>query len=70
MIPLTDKENKPYEKQKVCYMCEKEFSTDENDKIHLNCTIKSVIIVITLENLEHLLLVFVISDTKHQKKLL
>ena len=32
MIPLTDKENKPYEKQKVSYMCEKEFSTDENDK--------------------------------------
>ena len=32
MIPLTDKENKSYEKQKVCYICKKEFSTDENDK--------------------------------------
>ena len=32
MIPLTDKENKFYEKQKVCYICKKEFSTDENDK--------------------------------------
>ena len=32
MIPLTDKETKPYEKQKVCYICKKEFSTDENDK--------------------------------------
>ena len=32
MIPLTDKETKSYEKQKVCYICKKEFSTDENDK--------------------------------------
>ena len=32
MIPLTDKENKSYEKQKVSYICRKEFSTDENDK--------------------------------------
>ena len=32
MIPLTDKETKPYEKQKVCYICKKEFSTDETDK--------------------------------------
>ena len=32
MIPLTDKENKFYEKQKVCYIWKKEFCTDENDK--------------------------------------
>ena len=32
MIPLTDKENKSYEKQNVCYICTKEFNTDENDK--------------------------------------
>ena len=32
MILLTDKENKFYEKQKVCYICKKEFSTDEKDK--------------------------------------
>ena len=31
MIPLTDKENKSYEKQKVCYICKKDFSTD-NDR--------------------------------------
>ena len=30
MIPLTETES--YEKQKVCYICEKEFSTDKNDK--------------------------------------
>ena len=32
MMPLTDKETKSYEKQKVCYICKKEFGTNENDK--------------------------------------
>ena len=32
MIPLTDEENKSYKKQKVCYMCKKEFSTDDDNK--------------------------------------
>ena len=32
MIPLTDKENKSYKKQKVCYICKKEFSTDDDNK--------------------------------------
>ena len=32
IIPLTDEETKFYEKQKVCYICKKEFSTDKNDK--------------------------------------
>ena len=32
MISLTVEENKSYEKQKVCYTCKKEFSSDENDK--------------------------------------
>ena len=32
MIPLTDEENKSYEKQKVSNICKKEFNTDENDK--------------------------------------
>ena len=32
MIPLSDKETKSYEKKKVCCICKKEFSTDENDK--------------------------------------
>ena len=31
MIPLTDKENKFYKGQKVCYICKKEFSTDDID---------------------------------------
>ena len=41
MIPLTDEENGSYEKQKVCYICKKEFNTDEfntdeNDKNEFN----------------------------------
>ena len=32
MTPLTDKENKSYQKQKVYYISKKEFITDENDK--------------------------------------
>ena len=32
MIPLTDEETEFYEKQKVCYICEKEFNIDKNDE--------------------------------------
>ena len=32
MIPLADKNNKSYGKEKNCYICKKEFDTDENDK--------------------------------------
>ena len=32
MIPLTDEETESYEKQKICYICKKEFSTDKNDE--------------------------------------
>ena len=45
MIPLTNEEKESYEKQKVCHICKKEFSTDRN-------TIKLEIIVITRKNLE------------------
>ena len=31
MIPLTYKENKCYKNQNVCYICKKEFSTDNDD---------------------------------------
>ena len=35
MIPLTDEENKSHKRRKVCYICKKEFSTDdENKKYH------------------------------------
>ena len=32
MIPLTDKENKYYEEQEKCHICQKEFCYDKNDK--------------------------------------
>ena len=32
MISLTEKEEKNYNEQKVCYICKKEFNTDDNDK--------------------------------------
>ena len=32
MIPLIDKENKPYEEQKKCHICQKEFCYDKNEK--------------------------------------
>ena len=34
MIPLTYNENKSYEKQKVCCICKKWFSTDDDNKKH------------------------------------
>ena len=34
MIPLTKKEEKHHNKQKVCYICKKEFNTDDSDKKH------------------------------------
>ena len=33
MIPLTDNENKYYEEQKECYICQKEFCCDTNQKM-------------------------------------
>ena len=32
MVPLTTKEKEPYKNQKICRVCEKEFSTDNKDK--------------------------------------
>ena len=32
MIPLTDEEKETHEDQKMCYICEQEFYTDENNK--------------------------------------
>ena len=32
MIPLTNEEKGSYEKQKICYICEKEFCTDKNNE--------------------------------------
>ena len=58
MILLTDKENKLYEKQKVCYICKKKLVQMTMIKMNLNYTVK--VIVIKQENLEELLKVFAI----------
>ena len=32
MLPLTKEKRKIYRKQKVCYICKREFGTDDNNK--------------------------------------
>ena len=61
MIPLTNKEIKSYEKQKVCHICKKSFVMKKNLK-------KSEIIVITPENLEEPLIANAIQVIKCLKK--
>ena len=56
MPPLTDEENKSFDKQKVCYIRKKRFSADDNNKKY---HIKEIIVII-LENIEELLMIFVI----------
>ena len=56
MIPLTKKEEKKQNKQKVCYICKKRFTTDDNNKN----TIRLEIIVTILGNIEVLLMIFAI----------
>ena len=51
-----NKLDKSYKKQKVCYICKKGLSTDDDNKK----IIKSKVIVIILGNIEELLIVFVI----------
>ena len=61
MIPLTDNEDKFYNEQEECHICQKEFCYDKNEKKrNLNYTKKLGIIVIILENLEELLIAFLI----------
>ena len=56
MISLTHEGKKLQRKQKVCYICKKRFSPDDDIKN----IIKPEIIVITLGNIEELLMVFAI----------
>ena len=37
MIPLTNKEEKMCNRQKVCYICKKRFRTDDNNKVRDHC---------------------------------
>ena len=60
LIPLTDEETNSYENQKFVTYVKKILVLIKMIKMHLNYTIKSGIIVITLENLEELLIIFAI----------
>ena len=60
MIPLTDNENKFYEEQKECHIFQKEFHYDKNEKKKFKLYQKVRDIVITQEDLEELLIAFVI----------
>ena len=53
MIPITKKEEKKHNKQKVCYVCKKRFSTDDSNKN----IIRLEVIVTILENIEVLLMI-------------
>ena len=53
MIPLTNKETESHGKQKVCYICKKEFSTNKNDENEFKLHHKA-------RDLEVLLIIFVI----------
>ena len=57
MIPLTYEKNKSYKKQNICYICKKEFSTDNKDK---KIPKRLEIIAILLVNIEVLLMIFAI----------
>ena len=51
MIPLTKEENKSYEEQETCYICEQKFRMDKNDEDYIN-RLK----IFIRENLEELLI--------------
>ena len=60
MTTLTSNEVTLYASQKVCRICKGGFCYDKNKKEEFKLYQKSEIIVITLENLEELLIVFAI----------
>ena len=60
MIPPIDNENKFYEEQEKCHICQNNFCYDKNEKGNLKCIKKLEIIVIIQENLEERLTAFLI----------
>ena len=70
MTPLTDDENRYYEEHKYATYAEKHFVMIKNKKRDLNYTKKLEIIVILQENLEELLIAFVIYTIKYLEKFL
>ena len=60
MTPLTSDDVDLYQSRKQCYICGKRFVMIKNKKKGLNYRKKLEIIVISQENVEELLIVFVI----------
>ena len=60
MIPLTNKEIKSYEKQKVCYICENKLFDDKNKKNEYDLYHKVRDHCHYMENLDELLIIFAI----------
>ena len=56
MISLTNEEKETYREQKVCYICKKRISIDDKNKKYY----KVRDIVITRENIEELLMIFIV----------
>ena len=58
MILLTNEETKLYHKQKVCYICKKRFSTDDDNKKYHKVRDHCHYNTNTLENIEERLMIF------------
>ena len=70
-IPLNDKEKETHENKKICYICQQEFCTNENNEKEFKLKQKkSEIMIIIQENIKELLIVFVIYDIKYRKRFL
>ena len=69
-IILTDEEKESYEIRKIVIYAEKNFVQIKIIKKNLNKSKKSEIMIIIQENIEELLIVFVIYDIKYRKRFL
>ena len=70
MIPLTDEEISFMKSKKNVVYAKKSFVVIKMREINLNYTKKLQITAVTLENLEELLIVFIVSDRNYLNKFL
>ena len=70
MAPLTRDEAALYYSQKKCYICQKAFCYDKKQEKRFKLSKKLEIFVILQENVEELLIAFVIYAINYPKKFL
>ena len=70
MMPLTDEEISFMKSKKNVVYAKKSFVVIKMREINLNYTKKLQITAVTLENLEELLIVFIVSDRNYLNKFL